>query len=328
MKMGQQYNAFQHGLFAKEVLLPFEDRRQFLRFCREIIASLNPENEIQGHFAREIAEDAWKIKRIDKTIQAQRQSIYERLSPQMVAQFAALPEKLHASAPPWLTDLSSKVTQLEKKFYRLVCSQYDDCLKNYVGIPNLVAVYKQYPQLFLCASAQAEESAQRPIINTATNTLDPAWQQSSKALWLALEKAYQLAYFYAHWDSIRKLAHPYVQSWFYLQAAQHSRLEHHQSLGLKARMDLRKQLQAYERLKKNAVLYSGILHSIVSENQTQLTQGNGMSNSKDGGKASGKAKEKTVKPLNAKVKVSLAPMQTSLANLQVSTQAVIPVVQH
>ena len=66
----------------------------------------------------------------------------------------------------------------------------------------------------------------------------------------------------------------------------------------------------------------------MSENQTQLTQGNGMSNSKDGGKASGKAKEKTVKPLNAKVKVSLAPMQTSLANLQVSTQAVIPVVQH
>ena len=201
-----------------------------------------------------------------------------------------------------------------------MCTQYDDCLKNYAGIPNLVAVYKQYPQLFLCASTQAEESAQRPIINTATNTLDPAWQQSSKALWHALEKAYQLAYFYAHWDSIRKLAHPYVQSWFYLQAAQHSRLEHHQSLGLKARMDLRKQLQAYERLKKNAVLYSGILHSIVSENQAQQAQGNS--------KASGKAKGTAVKPLNARVKVSLAPMQTSLANLQVSTQAVIPVVQH
>lgn len=74
-----------------------------------------------------------------------------------------------------------------------------------------------------------------------------------------LEYAYQYSYFYAHWDTIRKAAHPWIEAWYFLEAGKHARLQHYQALALKARADFRKQLQAYERLKKNAILFSAAL---------------------------------------------------------------------
>jgi hypothetical protein len=46
-----KYNALKHGLFTKEALLPFENRRDYLRFRRNVIASLNPDNDLERHVA-------------------------------------------------------------------------------------------------------------------------------------------------------------------------------------------------------------------------------------------------------------------------------------
>lgn len=257
--MGQQYNAVSHGLYAKEALLPFENRRQYLRFCRELVKSMSPENEIQSHLARDIAEDAWKIARIDRTIIALQEEIYARLTPDTVCEVANVATSLHAAAPNWLTNMNHKITRKEKQYYKNICKQYENCHANFASVPNLVAVYKQYPELFSLASQFAWQEGKRPILNAATYTLDSAWQQSTKALWQMLERSYQHAYFYAHWDEIRKAAHPWVEAWYFIQAGQHSRLQHHQAIALKARADFRKQLQAYERLKKNAILFSAAL---------------------------------------------------------------------
>ena len=112
--MGQQYNAVTHGLYAKEALLPFENRRQYLRFCREFAKSLHPEDEVQAHLARDIAEDAWKISRIDRTINAMQDEIYDRLTPLMVAQIAQVPTELQQFAPDWLADMNYKIARKKK----------------------------------------------------------------------------------------------------------------------------------------------------------------------------------------------------------------------
>ena len=257
--MGQQYNAVSHGLYAKEALLPFENRRQYLRFCRELVKSLAPENEIQSHLARDIAEDAWKIARIDRTINAMQEEIFACLTPDTVCEVTNVPPPLRAAAPIWLVNMSHKIARKEKQLHSGVCKQYQHCHDNFASVPNLVAVYKQYPDLFALASQFAQQDGKRAILNAATHTLDSAWQQSTKALWQMLERAYHHSYFYAHWDAIRKEAHPWIEAWYFIQAGQNSRLQNHQALALKARADFRKQLQAYERLKKNAILFSATL---------------------------------------------------------------------
>ena len=272
--MGQQYNAVTHGLYAKEALLPFENRRQYLRFCREFVKSLAPENEIQTHLARDIAEDAWKITRLDRTINALQAEIYERLTPLTIAEVAQLPKALHEVAPDWLVQMDYKVDKAKRQLHHQVCEQYEHCLANFASIPNLVAVYKQYPQLFPMACQMAQNAGKRPILNSATNSLDAAWQQSPKALWQMLEHAYQNAYFYAHWERIRKIAGPWVESWYFIEAGKSLRLQHHQSLALKARADFRKQLQAYERLKKNAILFSAAVLSYAQDQSKEINAAN------------------------------------------------------
>lgn len=123
--MGQQYNAVSHGLYAKEALLPFENRRQYLRFCRELVNSLSPENEIQSHLARDIAEDAWKIARIDRTINAMQEEIFGRLTPEMVCEVANVLSSVRSAAPSWLVDMNHKISRKEKQLHARVCSQYE-----------------------------------------------------------------------------------------------------------------------------------------------------------------------------------------------------------
>ena len=70
-----KYNALKHGLFTKEALLPFENRRDYLRFRRNVIASLNPDNDLERHVANDIADDAWRVRRHDDQIFAQKQKL-------------------------------------------------------------------------------------------------------------------------------------------------------------------------------------------------------------------------------------------------------------
>ncbi len=277
--MGSQYNAVTHGLYAKEALLPFENRRQYLRFCRELVKSLAPENEVQHHLARDIAEDAWKIARIDRTIRALQDEIYGQLDPIGIAKIAEVPEAFHAAAPSWLIDMRHKVKRETKLYHAQVCAQYIDCYENFATIPNLVAVYKQYPQLFALACEFAQAEGKRPILNTATNSLDTVWQQNIKQLWQVLERTYHHAYYLANWDAIRKTAQPWVEAWYFIEAGKNSRLQHHQALALKARADFRKQLQAYERLKKNTLLFSTALLRLTQDFAS--TEGAVLSNCQD-----------------------------------------------
>lgn len=330
--MGQQYNAVSHGLYAKEALLPFENRRQYLRFCRELVKSLAPENEIQSHLARDIAEDAWKIARIDRTINAMQEEIFGRLTPEMVCEVANVLSSVRSAAPSWLVDMNHKITRKEKQIYARVCSQYEHCYSNFASVPNLVAVYQQYPDLFLLANQFARQEGKRAILNTATNTLDSAWQQSTKALWQILECAYQYSYFYAHWDAIRKAAHPWVEAWYFLEAGKHVRLQHHQALALKARADFRKQLQAYERLKKNAILFSAALlcysqsdadHMASAQQQSFNTKSVNVQKVQNAQKVQKTQKIKKSTPLSqdALVSVNLPAMQLWAANAHANTIA-------
>jgi hypothetical protein len=74
-----------------------------------------------------------------------------------------------------------------------------------------------------------------------------------------------MAYYQANWKSIRRTAQPWVESWYFLKESESSRIEHLKSLGLKARADFRKQLQAYERLKKNQCTFSSLLTQLASD---------------------------------------------------------------
>lgn len=260
-----KYNALKHGLFSRESLLPFENRRDYMRFRRNVINSLNPSNDLERHIANDIADDAWRVRRHDDQIFAQKQKLYDLLTPSMVAEMGGVPQALWQKAPAWLTDMQSKIALSTQQFSQKICDQYLDCKKNFSMIPNLVAVHKQYSALFNVASEHAKLLGKREVVSSVTHTIDHAWQSNTKALWELLEQVYHTAYFQANWKSIRQTAQPWIESWYFLKESESSRIEHLKSLGIKARSDFRKQLQAYERLKKNQCTFSAMLTKLAHD---------------------------------------------------------------
>jgi hypothetical protein len=270
--MTMKYNALKHGLFTKEALLPFENRRDYLRFRRNTVTSLNPQNDLERHLANDIADDAWRVRRHDDQIYAQRKKIYDQLTPQMVGQVANIPEEFHASLPEWLTDMKYAIKASTAAYSQKVCNEYEDCLKNFASIPNLAAVYSKYPQLFYCADLMAKELGHPEVCNVASKTLAAIWQSNTEQIWKLLKKVYHKAYFIAQWKTIRQAALPWVESWYFIQESESSRLEHLKSLGIKARADFRKQLAAYERLKKSQAVFSPTLTKLAAVEETLRTR--------------------------------------------------------
>lgn len=282
-----KYNALKHGLFTKETLLPFENRRDYLRFRRNTIASLNPQNDLESHLANDIADDAWRVRRHDNQIYAQRQKLYSKLTPQMVAAVGQVPEELHAHAPQWFTDMQTKIEKGQQQFAYQVCQEYEECQKNFASIPNLGAVAHQFVKLFTAADERAKLIGQPAVINIVTHKVDGVWQSHTKELWLLLEQVYQYAYFQAHWKEIRAIALPWVESWYFIAESESSRMEHLKSLGIKVRADFRRQLQAYERLKKNAITFSPVLNKLAGGNSQEIYKEGAV---QDEGKTISKAK--------------------------------------
>ena len=265
-----KYNALKHGLFTKEALLPFENRRDYLRFRRNVIASLNPSNDLERHVANDIADDAWRVRRHDDQIFAQKQKLYDQLTPEMVAEMGGVPQSMQGAAPSWLTDMQHKISTSSAQFAQKVCDQYLDCKKNFASIPNLVAVHKQYAVLFYTASQRAKILGKREVINEVTKTMDAVWQSHTKELWELLEEIYQITYYQANWKTIRQQAQPWIESWYFLKESESSKIEHLKALGIKVRTDFRKQLQAYERLKKNQHTFSPLLSQLAIEPAVNL----------------------------------------------------------
>ena len=135
--------------------------------------------------------------------------------------------------------------------------------------------------MFYCADILAKDLGHPGVCNTPSHCLAAVWQNSTPQLWKLLKRVYHNAYFLAQWKSTRQTALPWVESWYFLQESESSRLEHLKNLGIKARADFRKQLQAYERLKKCQVILTPALSKIAGA----APHGNGSQKSSNDSKA-------------------------------------------
>lgn len=252
--MPQRYNALKHGLYAQEVCLPFEDRRKYLRFRREYIKSLDPENQVQEHQAGQLADQAWILKRLNQSLLAHQEEIYKRLNPKDLAAILDLPEEIKQEPPHWLTNIHHRIPRAQIAFSAKVCEQYQDCLKNFAKVPNLGVVCNRYPELFETVSQYAISVGNPAIINPVNGQMGAIWQatQNQAPLWNSLKTVYIQAYYQAHWRELKKPLQVWVESWYFIQEAKDGRVQREKALMIKAHQDFRKQQQAYQALKKEA----------------------------------------------------------------------------
>src|SRR5688572_26986208 len=66
-KARSRFNALRHGLCARVILLPGEDREEFEEFAHDLIADLEPVGPVQEMLAARVAGMAWALTRLPDT---------------------------------------------------------------------------------------------------------------------------------------------------------------------------------------------------------------------------------------------------------------------
>jgi hypothetical protein len=63
-KKRSSLNAMKHGLTGRTVVLPKEDKKEYLAFAREIADSLEPKTPVERELAQYIADQYWRLRRV------------------------------------------------------------------------------------------------------------------------------------------------------------------------------------------------------------------------------------------------------------------------
>jgi hypothetical protein len=99
-------NAMKHGLTARDVILPNENRCDFEAFRGDLLTSLDPRGELENFLAEKIATDAWRLRRV-ATFEA---ALYKRGCKKLLVKQAAELVRQYES-----TEQERVLASLEKK---------------------------------------------------------------------------------------------------------------------------------------------------------------------------------------------------------------------
>lgn len=252
-KNRSRWNALKDGATAKSAVLPFEDARVYQRHIREVEKALEPTNYVEAQLVREYAEGLWRIIRHEKRGSYQREEIFKRLTPVMMAQMLGLEECYWSCAPDYLMDLTYNITQREEARAKRALSQYAHLQTNAKGIANFNMVWRQYPDLFegLSLWLIAIDPGSTPIFASTGKDLNLPWQQNPQKLTHLLEKCSKYLYYVAHFESFKPHIRVWMESWFFLQRTEMRKLEHDDQLLLKERNHTHSILDKLMRFRKS-----------------------------------------------------------------------------
>jgi len=252
-KNRSRWNALKDGATAKSAVLPFEDARVYQRHIREVEKALEPTNYVEAQLVREYAEGLWRIIRHEKRGSYQREEIFKRLTPVMMAQMLGLEECYWSCAQDYLMDLTYNITQGEEASAKRALSQYAHLQSNAKGIANFNMVWRQYPDLFegLSLWLIAIDPGSTPIFASTGKDLNLPWQQNPQKLTHLLEKCSKYLYYVAHFESFKPHIRVWMESWFFLQRTEMRKLEHDDQLLLKERNHTHSILDKLMRFRKS-----------------------------------------------------------------------------
>ena len=252
-KNRSRWNALKDGATAKSGVLPFEDVRVYQRHIREVEKALEPTNYVEAQLVREYAEGLWRIIRHEKRGSYQREEIFKRLTPVMMAQMLGLDECYWSCAPDYLMDLKYNITQREEARAKRALSQYAHLQSNAKGIANFNMVWRQYPDLFEALSEWliTKNPGSTPIFTNTGKDLNLPWQQNPQKLTQLLEKFSNYLYYVAHFEGFKPDIRVWLESWFFLQRTEMRKLEYDDQLLLKERNHTHSMLDKLIRFRKS-----------------------------------------------------------------------------
>ncbi len=245
-------NALKQGLFAKTIVLPFEDERQYKRHCKQVIASLEPQNSLELTIAQQIADSLWKGTRLEVRSAYKREEIMESLTPKQMAAFLGIEGKRQECAPDFLVTPNYRIAKKDLAIPKKCLNQHEHLLKNVKGIANYESIWRQYPELFEELHYWVKDDQTTPLFMSSFSALNLAWQQRPQKIEQELELLAHHFWYMVHWDELRPQVRNWMASWFFLESRGAQSLTQVDELVLKERRYCQGLLDTYFKMRKSS----------------------------------------------------------------------------
>ena len=245
-------NALKTGLFARSAVLPFEDEMQYKRHCKQVKASMSPQNAVEVALVQQIADSLWKGSRLELRSSLKREQVMGQLTPQQMAEFLGISGKRQARAPSYLLTPNHHFSKKELAVPKKYLQQYEHLMKNVKGVANYESVWRPYKDLFLGLHYWLGSEDKVDLFMNGFNALNLAWQQRPKLIEEKLEEFCDLLWYQVHFEELVPKIRVWMATWYFLHARDTHAVTQIDELLIKERRHCQSLLDTYFKLRKSA----------------------------------------------------------------------------
>ena len=245
-------NALKSGFFAKSIVLPFEDEAQYKKHCKQVMASLDPQNCLEVSIAQQVADSLWKGTRLELRSAFKRDEVLEKLTPAQMAAFLGIEGTRQTCAPDFLVTPNHQIPKKDLVVPKKCLQLYAHLVKNVKGVANYESVWRQYKDLFIELHYWVKNDYSVELFMSGFSALNLAWQQKPQLIEEQLELLNHHFWYVVHFDELRPQIRNWMATWYFLRSREANSLSQGDDLVLKERRHCQSLLDTYLKMRKSS----------------------------------------------------------------------------
>lgn len=214
-------NALKTGIYAKTMVLPFEDVAVYQQHVRAVKKGVRAENPLEDIMAQQAADAMWRAQRQEERLAWERKQIFQQMTAAKLAGLVTKEQCLIDSAPNFILDASTSFSEEELVLYGKAYDQYLDFKKKALRrMENYKAVWQDYPELFQTFAVWVAPRDEVPFFTEDGQDWRMEWQRAYEAVENYLFKFAGWLWWVINWEESKPVLMTAYARWYFEQGGE------------------------------------------------------------------------------------------------------------
>lgn len=220
-KRKSSMNALKSGIYAKTMVLPFEDAAVYQQHVRAVKTGVRAENPLEEILAQQAADAMWRAQRQEERLAWERKQIFQEMTATKLVAMVTKERYLIDSAPDFILDASHTFSEEDLVLYNKAYEQYLDFKSKALGrMENYKAVWHDYPELFQTFAGWVAPIDEVPFFTEDGSDWRMEWQRSYHALEKYLFQFAGWLWWVTTWEEHKPILMRAYANWYFEQGGE------------------------------------------------------------------------------------------------------------
>ena len=214
-------NALKSGIYAKTMVLPFEDATVYRQHVRAVKAGVRAENPLEEILAQQAADAMWRAQRQEERLAWERKQLFKDMTAAKLAAMVTQQKVLIDSAPDFILDASHSFSDEDLALYNQAYLQYGAFKDKALGrMENYKAVWHDYPELFQAFAVWVAPIDEVPFFTEDGSDWRMEWQRAYEAVEKYLFQFAGWLWWATTWEEHKPILMRAYANWFFEQGGE------------------------------------------------------------------------------------------------------------